>query len=728
MRKQVQQPKQKLFVQDSTETTSSATHSVTVNPESEPAASPADKKGKKVLRSEEEASRTSSTSSGSSGWTSGSHTRSDSVGSPLSPDLIASSYSGSTESSGSSKISHYPPSATPVRFFVREAISELPASSSSIVSKRSRKDKKNKRKPHRTLRKSRKSSSSHLDVSNHLPVESDLTSLSLHKHDTSGLDLSDSDSDKDNRTNNLHVDIHKLIRKKKWKKIIKTTTYLMKKGSEDDRRSALTKCNKYGESTMHVAAWNAPSEVVRALLQLVPVNENSDFLAAVDNNGNTVLQFACASMKPSDEFVLIRDMISMAPEVIEILNRDEDSPLHLLVSSSAFRRSSDFAIEAAAEELITFFFKTSCSGGVVCNKEAATPLHVAIASGAHERVLMRLIQIAPDSLEMADEQGMLPIHYLAAFGGTMPWTVAQEMICLFPDCLLYRTSSGDTPLHLLVQKAAEYLNDNGVFERNTTKLAELLVGTSAGSKASPLTAQNIRKLTPLHLAALHRTPSQLMRLLLSFPGAGYATAVTAEFGATPVHLVCASPSVSSNLDTIEALASPKACSMFDSYGRTPLVIAVQNESANAEVIAHLVEVYPRAATMPCPGGHLPVHLALQRANVDADIIRALVSVHPKLARAKSAKGNTPLHEAALNNAPIAVFRLLLERYPDAIQDVNKQRQRPLDCAGERMCPFEIMNLLDETTISLSGSSPQPTGRRLFFPVSVDNPGVSLAEF
>ena len=537
------------------------------------------------------------------------------------------------------------------------------------------------------------------------------------------LDVSDSESD--DASSKISTDLHKMIRKRKWNKLIKAVDQLLRKGTDHDRRSALTKCNKYGESTLHVATWNAPAAIVSSMLQLVPPDEAKDFVLEVDNNGNTVLHFACASLEQQDEFAVVREIASMAPEAIELQNRDGDSPLHSLMSSKAFHRSPDFVLEAMAEDLITLLLDMKRSAGVLGNNEAATLLHVAIASEAHERVLMRLIHLAPESIIRADEQGMLPIHYLAAFGGTLPWTVAQEILRLFPECVHRRTNNGDTPLHLLVENSMKYLNDIGVLHRNTTKLAELLVGSSR-SKDCPLTAQNNHKLTPLHIAALRDTPNQLLKVLLSLPGGEYATAITAEFQATPVHLLCASPDVSFRLEALEALASTKACSMFDSIGRTPLVIAVQNEKASKEVITTLLEIYPRAATMPCRAGHLPIHLAVQKENADIAIVKVLLAVHPTIARAVNGQRNTPLHEAAIHGAPIKVLALLLEKYPDAIQEMNKKGQRPLNCARERNAPTAVLDLLDETTMSMS-STFRP--RHLSFSSGPYIPGgSSMAEF
>ncbi|GKY98532.1 hypothetical protein MPSEU_000810300 [Mayamaea pseudoterrestris] len=618
-----------------------------------------------------------------------------------------------------------------------EAVSELHnASASSLLSTAttaSKKEKKSKKKKSKekpkeieiTFLAATNEKKKSISLRKKAKKDEDLQLLQASSSTFDTLDDSNSNDDDSNASAKLrNQDFHRLIRKQKWRRLAKATDYLLRVGSDYDHRSALTKCNKYGESTLHVAAWNVPSAIFTTMLQLVPENEASDFLLEVDNNGNTVLHFACASLEHQEDFAVVRKVANMAPEALDVQNREGDTPLHALVSSKGFQRCSDFVLEAMAEEIITLLLEVKKSSELLLNNEGANLLHVAVACEAHERVLMRLIQLDPESVKQADEQGMLPIHYLAAFGGTLPWTVAQECIRLLPECVHHRTSSGDTPLHLLVQHATNYLNEMGVLHRNTTKLAELLIGSSR-SREMPLLAQNSRKLTPLHIAAVRNTPTQLTRLLLSVPGGEYATAVSAEFEATPIHLLCAAPDVSERLDTLEILATSKACCMFDSIGRTPLVIAVQNETASKELISHLLEVYPRAATMPCRAGNLPVHLAVQKQNIDVSIVKQLLAVHPKIARAVNASRNTPLHEAAIHGAPAPVIALLLEKYPDAIQEQNKKGQRPLNCARERKAPTDVLDLLDETTMSLT-STLHPI--QLSFSSSPLVPGRSMAEF
>lgn len=50
------------------------------------------------------------------------------------------------------------------------------------------------------------------------------------------------------------------------------------------------------------------------------------------------------------------------------------------------------------------------------NSAIATPLHIALASGAHDCVIEALLSASPASVGSEDGRGMLPLHWAAAFG------------------------------------------------------------------------------------------------------------------------------------------------------------------------------------------------------------------------------------------------------------------------------------------------------------------------
>jgi ankyrin repeat protein len=256
-----------------------------------------------------------------------------------------------------------------------------------------------------------------------------------------------------------------------------------------------------------------------------------------------------------------------------------------------------------------------------------------------------------------------------------------------------QTENGDTALHLLLSNAAKRTAMEGSFlNRNTTKLAELLVmnnnapalvhhrrSRTSSSIISPLLVKNKVDLTPLHCCALFDTPAQLTRIVMECsPVAEQASAVTTTFGATPVHLACASSHP--DAANIEALATRLACCTRDDKDRTPLVVALQNDKMPSQVIKLLIAVYPQAVDHAVrKGQYLPLHLALMNSSVKESVIRNLLKASPNTIKAVTKSGNTALHIACQQSHPNAtIIKLLLDRYREANRIRNKLGQLPID--------------------------------------------------
>lgn len=370
------------------------------------------------------------------------------------------------------------------------------------------------------------------------------------------------------------------------------------------------------------------------------------------------------------------------------------SALHLLASSRAFQKSPDFAIEAAAEEAISSLIKMSRRITTATNNNGATLLHVAIGYGAHERVLVRLIQNGPKAAQIADNHGLLPLHYVAAFGGT-PWTVAEELIRIYPGSLCVQTADGDTPLHLLMSNAHKFLKKDQFLDRNTTKLAELLLGRS--KKKSPLLVPNNESLNPLHAAAIFDTPVQLTRILMDSKAGSAASAQTTSFGATALHLAVASSRVADSLANVEALVTRKACRIKDGHKRTPLVVAVQNKKTSKKVVKTLLNEYPESAKKKFTKGQLPIHLSVQSSRAKYSVVRALIKAYPDGVKALTKQGNTPLHEACASGAPVEVIELLVKKYDEGLNIANKHHEVPLDRAQATGASKKVITLLNGRT-------------------------------
>jgi len=507
--------------------------------------------------------------------------------------------------------------------------------------------------------------------------------------------------------------LHRYLRTAEWKLLLEAILKLQSAG-QNTIQSALSCRNELGETPLHVAAWKAPPRLALLMLELVPTDVCKQLLLTVDDDGNTPLHLACANLDETVEFAVIKNVLLLAPDSLEMQNLYGDTPLHLLVCSKAFAKSSNFAVEAAAEEATTSLLMMVGHLAIVKNDCGLTLLHIAIAHGAHERVLVKLLSLGPAAAQVRDQRGMLPVHYVAAFGGT-PWTFVRQLLQTSAESCTAQTENGDTPLHLLMSNAKKNLvqpKKHRFVNRNTIKLAELFVGgktpsNSSGSSGSsrgggggdtnsPLLVLNTEYLTPLHCCALFDTPPQLTKSIMSSPYAKQASVLTTQFGATALHLACASSRVADSLNNLEAIATPEACDIKDFNDRTPLMVAVQNSRATGDVIKTLTEAYPKGAAISSELGLLPLHLAVQSSKVRESTLRPLLEAYPDSVYHVTKTGNTALHEACAHGAPPAVLRLLIMKNPGAVKVVNDAGGKPVDCALKGNAKEDILALLGDS--------------------------------
>ena len=445
-----------------------------------------------------------------------------------------------------------------------------------------------------------------------------------------------------------------------------------------------------------------------------------------------------------------------------IQNSEGDTPLHMLVSSPLCTNNTtnsntnnnsnvgevqNAKKEKLAKEAITLAL--SCPDAIeACllqERTGATPLHVAIASGAYDCVIEALLNAAPSATQIEDLKGMLPVHWAAAFGNKVNYNIVKKIVEEYPGGLVCPSVDGDIPLHLAVSNALmeeesgsgsgsggvvgsrltsegggggmDTSSSSSKVDKNLLKIIELLMhdhqrkslalsrggGDSSSAEnngtatSSPILTTNREKLTPLHCCALFDAPPQISKLLMKHPDANTASSMTNSFGATPLHLAAAQPGVSQSIATVLAIGSPDAAAVQDRLKRTPLHVAAQNTYATNLLIKTLSELNPDAASVKTQRGHLPLHLAAQSQAKEA-VIRALIKAYPGAAEARNKSNNTPLHDAAKYRASLGAVRLLLDAYPGALYVQNQYGNLPLHCATAYQAPSDVVQLLLKVSV------------------------------
>jgi ankyrin repeat protein len=290
--------------------------------------------------------------------------------------------------------------------------------------------------------------------------------------------------------------LHDLLKESDWKQLLSILASLR---NQDPAiiEAALSTLDERNSTPMHIAVWKAPTPLVKLLMSVVPFDVRELILLKPDIDGNTPLHLACANMELKSDGTLDMSMLGIlmknAPNAHETVNWQGDTPLHLLLTSPAFRADpQNFQAEAYAEEMVKSTLENHIHLASALNHSGATLLHVACAHGAHERVLMILLELAPKSAEIVDNEGMLPLHYVAACisGKCTPAIFAEKLVEANEEAVIHPCNTGDTPLHFFVSNAKKNIDKHERNSRNTAKVVEALLGPGDFESMCPLLIKN----------------------------------------------------------------------------------------------------------------------------------------------------------------------------------------------------------------------------------------------
>ena len=524
---------------------------------------------------------------------------------------------------------------------------------------------------------------------------------------------------------NLPPNLHTSLAMCDWPAFHRALQHLAQNPSLTIPSVSMTDPDHPNDSTtpLHTACWKAPPTLALMLIRLLPSSrELSGIFTARDGDDNTALHLCCANIERVADgdsggvnTSVLEALVRAAPRALKMQNAEGDTPLQMLVSSPACLPKSrklplesreDDAAGVSSERVLNLLLKATGGEEAMIMKDmtGATPLHVAIAAGAHGRVIDGLIAAAPQALKLPDNRGMLPLHYVAAFCHT-PIASVNRMLEIYGDALYAHTTNGDTPLHLLVSNSSNVVQSMGrgsvddpsskdegpKLDRNMERIVEALMGPADGGR-SPLIMTNREKLTPLHCCSLFDAPPRLSQLLMTHSAAKEASAMANSFGATPLHLASAQPGVAQSIATVLAVGTPEAAAAKDRLKRTPLHVASQNVHTTPNLIKALARLHPQATAEKTQRGHLPLHLAAQ-SQAKESVIKALIKAYPKATQAKNKSSNTPLHDAAKYRASVGAVKLLLDTYPDAVYVQNQYGNLPIHCACAYQAPNDVVSLL-----------------------------------
>jgi ankyrin repeat protein len=491
----------------------------------------------------------------------------------------------------------------------------------------------------------------------------------------------------------------KFIRKRDWEELKKCMA-MLKREDPFIIQQQLTQVDKANSTPLHQAVLKAPPEVTSQLIGLVPFDYREDILMAVDNSGSTPLHVVCEHFDMTTKNNALSKIIKMlalgSPRLHSIRNYAGESPLSLLLASPGAKSLTADPAEDVATDLVQSILKENPGLVNQRNDDNSTLLHTAASHCVHDGVLRALLE-ADDGAPMTrikDQHGMLPLHNLVSCtNGRIPSARSvKRLVKAYPEAIAEKSSTGDTPLHLFVSNVGSWIpNKKAIASSNTSKVVQALLGN--GEVESPLLVRNDEMMFPLHCCVRFKTPLEVVSVLMTDKFSVRASTQRDSNGATPLHVICASPAVAEMVDFIATIGTKEAAVVKDGDKNTPLLVAIANPKVTKDVIRAVGAVNPAAATIENAKGRTPFHAAI-RSKLQENVIKEVIKIEPKAVKKVTFKGNNNIfHEMCQHETSTGILTGLLQVHPDGAKGQNDKGNLPLHVAAAYHLSSKVINAL-----------------------------------
>ena len=471
--------------------------------------------------------------------------------------------------------------------------------------------------------------------------------------------------------------------------------------------------NDQGEIPLHLA--------VSKSLELVKLVVTSETVNVQRNDGDTPLHIACRHEQLSVILHLIDDLKCS----VQILNNNDDSPFHNLLSKSWSQTGS-----------LLKYFPSSESNRK--NKNGDTLLHVACRYSTVSTVsfLAKSLKFKTDTL---NESGVAPLHFACRRGFI---NMVQSVSNCNPQAQVNDVSMltdvkfvhGDTPLHVACRSRnvniVRYLLKNGHTKalRVCNKLNELplhLACQLGDNMVRPFvryatifdcSAENLSGDTPLHIACRNKPTANIIKLLVNEMNC--KTNAVNKDGDLPLHIACRSRETFRKLVNILCTdLSQEELTIQNVSGNTALhellkrtyekceaytmedVLSIHNKRSSwihrlRETIEFIVQRMPRIAILN-QQDEQPIHLACQYQTLQ--VVKFLCEQYHGCSKRLP---EDTVHKACLNENSCSILEYLIKNFDLDINVPDKNGDLPLHIAAKRR-RVKSVNLLIKKTLNIN---------------------------
>jgi ankyrin repeat protein len=314
-------------------------------------------------------------------------------------------------------------------------------------------------------------------------------------------------------------------------------------------------------------------------------------------------------------------------------------------------------------------------------------LHDECKNDCRSSVILQLIEQNPQSMELVDFTGNLPLHLLLR-NMSMNVDDAITMIDKYPAALEHCNKNGDLPIHI----ECRYSCRSSIISKCIERYPE------------SLTITDWKGFLPFHLSLCNGLSSieEALMIIEKYPA---ATQHQSHDGYLPIHLECKTRSRSSIISKCIELF-PAALAKADAHPNLPLHLLLYNSSSLINDALMMIEKYPTALQHQNYDGDLPLHIECLN-QCRSSIITKCIELYPDTLFQIGKHDFLPMHRLLQNKASsIDDALMLIAKYPAALQHRSIGRL-PINIECANQCRPSIISKcidlypesIDENTIS-----------------------------
>ena len=494
--------------------------------------------------------------------------------------------------------------------------------------------------------------------------------------------------------------------------------------------------------------------IIRCLLEYFP-----DAKSATDEDGLSPLYYACsmACSRKNVTLSFIQLIVDADPVSVRFVDCEGFTPLHHLCDIE-----NEQVKEATALEILNLLIDEHPEAVRHADNYGRLPIHLACEWRSAEFCQV-LINAAPDSVRSVDNDGWTTLHHFLCCNDQVDDTAGMQVLSLLiemcPEAVRHANNQGSLPLHYLCDdnqicdtvavqvlnllideypEAASHANNNGYLpihiaahELRSPEFCRVLIEAYPGSVSMPDSKGEL----PLFKACSRGSLATVEYLYHQYPGA-IDHATTSEFyrGRYPIHAAISRYDSATALKVVQFLLNCDPNQKLIQHQEKSLLHYAMRYNSSIQIIKVVYDAHPEAIEndriasnihrfdeeiqafmnielvyarqaqdhrlmmTPDDNGQLPLHKALQK-NVRLGSIKLLINGNPSAVRATDNNLAMPLHIACEHHDSAGVVQCLIERHTLALEAVDRQGNTALHYACRGAKHDTIALLVGKTSVS-----------------------------